>query len=175
MFYCSVSQQTNDERSKAQGATVLHNSHQQGNKSADSGRTQSLLNTSLTKGMTTMDEFKYGFPSKGLSTTSNKWWGSSDHDDRAGTNPDRAKCQLEERANEAEKVACETGNAENSEPPQGAALLKAVRKRSVEEGREALKLGVFRGYGVNKLGKREKTLLCQIFRSSLPRSWIPDL
>ncbi|KAJ1383133.1 hypothetical protein SESBI_43665 [Sesbania bispinosa] len=175
MFNCSVLQQTNDERVKAQGVTVLNNSHQLGNRSAESGRTQNLLNTGVTKGMTTMDEFKYGFPSESLSTTSNKWWGSSDHDDSAGSNPHGAKSQPEERGEEAEKEACETGNAENSEIPQGSSLLTAVRKRSVEEGRETFKVGVFRGYGVNKLGKREKILLHQIFKSSLPRSWIQDL
>ncbi|XP_015972157.1 uncharacterized protein LOC107495523 [Arachis duranensis] len=170
----SVSQQTNDERSKAQGVTAIHNS--QGNKSTDGGRIQSSFDTSMNKGMTIMDEFKYGFPSQGLSTTSNKWWGSSDHDDSAGTNGSRAECKLEESAaGEAEKVAYETGNAGSSEIPQGAALLMTVRKRAAEEGREALKLGVFQRNGVNKLGKREKTLLRRIFRSSLPSSWIPDL
>lgn len=179
MFDRSVLQQTNDERAKAQGqgVTVLHNPHQQGNKSIESVRTQNLLNTGLTKGMTTMDEFKYGFPSESLSTTSNKWWGSSDHDDCARTNPDGAKSKPEEErgGGEAERVANETGKAENSETPQGSSLLMAVRKKTVEEGREALKLGVFRGYGVNKLGKREKMLLHQIFGSSLPRSWLHDL
>ncbi|KAK7247224.1 hypothetical protein RIF29_42101 [Crotalaria pallida] len=170
----SVLQQITDDKSKAQG--VNNSNHHQGNKSVESGRTHGSLNASVIKGMTTMDEFKYGFPSEGLSTTSNKWWGSSKHDDCAGNDPDRAKNQLEERAGEADKVVCETGNAENSETLQGAAKLTAARKRAVEEGRETLKLGVFRGYGgVDKLGKRDKILLCQIFRSSLPKSWIDDL
>ncbi|XP_057433217.1 uncharacterized protein LOC130726027 [Lotus japonicus] len=219
----NVLQQTHDERAKAQGGMVVNNSHQQGNRSVESGRTQNLSNTGLIKEMTRMDEFKYGFPSESLSTTSNKWWGSSDHGDSTGTNPGTAKSQPEERGGEAEKVpcktgnaensettqgssllteenvacktgnaensettqgssllteenvACETGNAQNSETPQGSSLLTAVRKRAVEEGREAFKLGVFRGYGVNKLRKREKILLHQIFKSSLPRSWIHDL
>ncbi|XP_027339850.1 uncharacterized protein LOC113853599 [Abrus precatorius] len=170
----SVLQQTHDERTKAQGITVLQNSHQQGNKSVESGRAQNLGNTGLTKAMTTMDEFKCGFPSEGLSTTSNKWWGSRDHDDCAGTNGDGSKNQLEEQAGDPDKVACETEKVENSETPYGSSLLTAVRKSAVEEGREAFKVGVFRGYGVNKLSKREKILLHQIFRSSLPRSWIHD-
>ncbi|TKY46784.1 hypothetical protein E2542_SST28833 [Spatholobus suberectus] len=169
----SVLQQTNDERAKAQGVTVLQNSRQQGNKNVESGRAQNAVNAGLTKAMTTMDEFKCGFPSEGLSTTSNKWWGSSDHDDCAGTNANGAKSRLEEKAaGEADKVAHETGKAENNETPHGSSLLTAVRKRAVEEGREALRLGVFRGYGVNKLSKREKILLHQIFGSSLPRSWM---
>ncbi|KAG4920981.1 hypothetical protein AAZX31_18G102600 [Glycine max] len=156
----SILHQTNDERAKAQGVTVLQNSHPQGNKNVESGRTQNAVSTGLTKAITTMDEFKCGFPSKGLSTTSNKWWGNTDRDDCAGANANGAK------------MAHETVKAENSEIPRGSSLLKAVRKRAVEEGREALKLEVFRGYGINKLSKREKTLLHQIFGSSLPRSWM---
>jgi len=173
MFNYSVLQQANDGRTKAQGVTVHQNSHQQGNKSVESGRTQNLPNTVLAKGMTTLDEFKYGFPSESLSTTSNKWWGWSDCDDRTHTNQDGAKSQPEESGGEAEKKECETGKAESSEETcQGSSLLRTVRKRAVEEGREAFKLGVLRGYRVNKLGKREKILLHQIFGSSLPKSWM---
>ncbi|KAG2394502.1 uncharacterized protein HKW66_Vig0181200 [Vigna angularis] len=168
----SVLQQTNDERAKAQGITVLQNSQQQGNKNVDSARTQNVANAGLTKAMTTMDEFKSGFPSEGLSATSNKWWGNRDHDDCAGTSANGAKTQPEEKAGEAKMVHDETAKAGNSETPHGSSLLTAVRKRVVDEGREALKLGVFRGYGINKLSKREKILLHQIFRSSLPKSWM---
>ncbi|PNY16281.1 hypothetical protein L195_g012996 [Trifolium pratense] len=165
-------QQANDDRTKAQGVTIHHNSNQQGNKSVESGRTQNSSNTVLAKGTTALDEFKYGFPSESLSTTSNKWWGCSNRDDCAKTIPDGAKSQPEKSGGEAEKKECETGKAENSEEtPQGSSLLRSVRKRSVEEGREAFKLGVFRGYGVNKLGKKEKILLHQIFGSSLPKSY----
>ncbi|KAL5077626.1 hypothetical protein RYX36_016610 [Vicia faba] len=169
----SVLQQANDERNKAPGVTLHHNSHQQGNKTVESGRSPNLTNTLLTKGMTTMDEFKYGFPSESLSTTSNKWWGCDDRDE---TRPDGTESQPEESRGESEKKECETRKAENSEETlQGSSLLKAVRKRAVEEGREAFKLGVFRGYGVNKVAKREKRLLHQIFGSSLPKSWIHEL
>ncbi|RDX83475.1 hypothetical protein CR513_35598, partial [Mucuna pruriens] len=149
---------------------MLQNSHQQGNKNVESGRTQNVVNTGLAKALTTMDEFKCGFPSEGLSTTSSRWWGNSNHDECAGANPNGAKSQHEEKAGEADKAAHEIGKAENSETPHGLSLLTAVRKRVVEEGREALKLGVFRGYGSNKLSKREKILLHQIFRTSLPSS-----
>ncbi|KAK2387406.1 hypothetical protein QL285_061194 [Trifolium repens] len=173
----SVLQQANDDRTKAQGVTVHHNSNQQGNKSIESGRNQNLPNTVLAKGTTSLDEFKYGFPSESLSATSNKWWGCSNRNDHAKTIPDGAKSQPEESGGgEAEKKECETGKAENSEEtPQGSSLLRSVRKRAVEEGREAFKLGVFRGYGVNKLGKKEKILFHQIFGSSLPKSWINGL
>ncbi|XP_058782360.1 uncharacterized protein LOC131656756 [Vicia villosa] len=169
----SVLQQANDERNKAQGVALHQNSHQQGNKTVESGRSPNLTNTLLTKGMTTMDEFKYGFPSESLSTTSNKWWGS---DNRVETRSDGAESQPKESTGESEKKEHETGKGENSEETlQGSSLLRAVRKRAVEEGREAFKLGVFRGYGANKVAKREKILLHQIFGSSLPKSWIHEL
>ncbi|KAL2322529.1 hypothetical protein Fmac_026908 [Flemingia macrophylla] len=169
----SIIQQTNDERPKAQGVTVLQNSHQQqGNKNVESGRTQNPVNSGLTKAMTTMDEFKCGFPSEGLSTTSSKWWGNSGRGDNVRVNANGAKSQVEEKAGEADKVTHEPGQAEKHENPHGFFLLRGVRKRAAEEGREALKLGVFRGYGANKLSKREKILLHKIFGSSLPLSWM---
>ncbi|KAI4306005.1 hypothetical protein L6164_029324 [Bauhinia variegata] len=169
----SVSQHPN----VAQGITAHHNPNQQGIKNFDSARSQNLHGTGLAKGMAALDEFKYGFPSQGLATISNKWWGNSDTDG-AGVNRDKAKVsehgedELKEKSSEVDNEARETRKDDNNVTLEGTALLTAVRKRAVEEGREALKLGVFRGYGAKKLGKREKMLLLQIFRSSLPRSWI---
>ncbi|KAK7333646.1 hypothetical protein VNO80_30423 [Phaseolus coccineus] len=96
--------QTNDERAKAQGITVFQNSQQQGNKNVESARTQNVVNPGLTKAMATMDEFKSGFPSEGLSATSNKWWGNRDHDDCAGTNASGANSQPKEKAGEDKVV-----------------------------------------------------------------------
>ena len=172
IFDGSVFQQTNDERAKAQGITVLQNSPQQGNKNVESARTQNVANAGLNKAMTTMDEFKSGFPSEGLSATSNKWWGNRDRDDCAGSSANGAKTLLPEEKAGEEKMVHETPKTGNSETPHGSSLLTAVRKRAVEEGREALKLGVFRGYGINKLSKREKILLHQVFGSSLPKPWM---
>ncbi|CAL8178617.1 unnamed protein product [Prunus armeniaca] len=45
-----------------------------------------------------------------------------------------------------DKEKCESGKEENISS-QGTDLLMAVRKRSLEEGQKALKLGVLRGYG----------------------------
>lgn len=135
---------------------------------------------------TTLDEFKYGFPSGGLSTTSNKWWGSSggvpddsaDSKKKAEEGADvskHMKAQLKD-TEKKEEAGTEMSGAgkEAMKTPEGAALLREIRKRAVEEGREALKLGVFQGYGVKKLGKREKIMLLQIFSSTLPSSWIHD-
>ncbi|KAK9285063.1 hypothetical protein L1049_024248 [Liquidambar formosana] len=164
--------------SKLRGVTTPHILQQQGNKNSQSGRPQNLPNTSLTKGITTSsDEFKYGFPSDGLSAVSYNWWGSGSPDgnggfffgDGAEVNEDD-KHQSEELADEGAKP--ETGKGESNIGPQGTGLLMTVRKRAVEEGREALKIGVVRGYGINKRGMRERTLLLRIFKSSLPSQWL---
>lgn len=71
-----------------------------------------------------------------------------------------------------DRKECVTGKEESNVGPQGTGLLTTVKKRTVEEGRKALKLSVFRGYGINKIGKRERALLLRIFKSSLPKQWI---
>ncbi|KAJ7965071.1 RWP-RK domain containing protein [Quillaja saponaria] len=170
----SSSQLTNNERSKLPGVTTPLNLQQQGSKNVQIGRPQNLLSTSLTKGIITVDEFKYGFPSDGLSIASNKWWGSDNPDGYEGVRRDGAevgedgKDELKDSADDGS--SSRTVNKETCE--KGAALLTAVRKRTVKEGKEAFKLGVFRGYDVTKLSNRQKTLLHQIFDSSLPKSWI---
>lgn len=143
-----------------------------------------MHSTSLTKGMTVLDEFKYGFPSDGLSTASNKWWGSSSPYACEGISEDGAetdgndKDQSKEMTGDGpgtvivDKEKSEGGEEKSNIGPQGVDLLTCVRKGAVEEGREALKLGVFQGHGMNKLGKRERTLLLRIFNSSLPKQWI---
>ncbi|XP_054817352.1 uncharacterized protein LOC129317052 [Prosopis cineraria] len=177
----SVLQHPSDARSKAQGVTVFHNPHhQQGSKNTETRPSQHLLNSNLAKGMATLDEFKYGFPSEGLSTTSNKWWGSNGPADSPSKKADgvdvckHEKGKLEESAKEEADTEMPGAGKEAMKTPEGAASLTGIRKRAVEEGREALKLGVFRGYGVKKLGKRERIMLLQIFSSSLPNSWMHD-
>ncbi|KAK4275572.1 hypothetical protein QN277_018630 [Acacia crassicarpa] len=185
----SILQHPNDARLKAPGVTVFHSPHhhQQGSKNIETRPSHNLISSNLPKGMTsTLDEFKYGFPLEGLSTTSNKWWGSSvggpddsaDSKKKAEDGADvskHVKGQLRdtEKKEEADTEMSEAGK-EAVKTPEGAALLREIRKRAVEEGREAHKLGVFRGYGVKKLGKREKIMLLQIFSSTLPSSWIHD-
>lgn len=158
------------DMSKSQGVTMPHNLQQQGNKNIQNGSAQNVLKPSLTK---TLDEFKYGFPSDSLSTLCYKWWGSDGYEsfceDGAETDEeDRHKS--EELADDGAKP--ETGKEENNIDSQGTGLLRAVRKRAAEEGREALEIGAFKGYGVNKLGKRERTLLLRIFKSSLSSQWL---
>ncbi|XP_028751979.1 uncharacterized protein LOC114711720 [Neltuma alba] len=177
----SILQHPNDARSKASGVTVFHNPHhQQGSKNIETRPSHNVVSSNLTKGMTALDEFKYGFPSEGLSTTSNKWWGSSGPDDSVGKKADgpdvgkHGKDRIEGTEKEEADTEMSEAGKETMKTPEGAALLADIRKRAVQEGRETLKLGVFRGCGVKKIGKREKIMLLQIFSSSLPSSWIHD-
>ncbi|EXB92391.1 hypothetical protein L484_021375 [Morus notabilis] len=144
-------------------------SHNQesGGKTSHSGRPQTVTNATLAKSITTLDEFKSGFPSEGLSTVSNKWWGSGFPDGYDGDGAIHA-------AESADKEKERSENKEKNAGPttQGTGLLMDVRKRAVEEGRESLKLGVVRGFSAKKLGKREKALLLRMFKSSAPQDWI---
>ncbi|XP_021811682.1 uncharacterized protein LOC110754869 [Prunus avium] len=170
---------------KSQGIAVSPPAQQQGSKNVQTGRPQNILTLSLTKGNTTYDEFKHGFPSDGLSTASNKWWGSNSPDGYESVRGEGAETD-EDKKHQSEKLAddgasstvvdkekCESGKEENFSS-QGTDLLMAVRKRSLEEGQKALKLGVFRGYGAKKLGRRERALLLRIFKSSTPKQWIHE-
>lgn len=156
-----------------------HSLHQQGSRNIQNGRPQNLPNASLSKGLAaSLDEFKYGFPTSGLSTASNKWWGSCSPDGYEGINGDGVeideddKKQSEPLADHCDEDKVEVENEEGSLGPQGTGLLTAVRKTSVEEGQKILKIGVGKDHGVLKAGRREKRLLVQIFGSSLPSQWI---
>jgi len=71
--------------------------------------------------------------------------------------------------NDGEKPA--SGNDESNIIPQGTDLLLHLRISSAEGGRKASRLGVYRGYCVNILGRRERNLVLWIFNSSLPSLW----
>lgn len=159
----------------------MPNLQQQGTKNVQTVQAPNFGHQSLMSGMTMSmsDEFKYGFPSDGLSVTTNKWWGGSKSDDNEVILVDEAeiegkdKHQREEKPDDvANEKPDENGKLEDEIGPRGSGLLTAVRKRAVEEGREALKLGVYRGYGIRKVGRREASLLLRIFKSSLPKDWI---
>ncbi|OMP05915.1 Plant regulator RWP-RK [Corchorus olitorius] len=174
----SSSQQQNNEVSKLQGVAAQPNLQQQGTKNIQTGQPLNFGHQSLMTGMTMSDEFKYGFPSDGLSIITNKWWGSSKSDDNDDTNVDGTetdgedKNQSIEKPDGADEKPEENGKVEDGVGPQGSGLLTAIRKRAVEEGREALKLGVYRHCGMKRLGKKEASLLLRIFKSSLPKEWL---
>lgn len=104
--------------------------------------------------MAALDEFKSGFPSKGLATVSNKWWGTGGQ--RQDVTEDGGDVKDEEAASEKQSS------------------LLGIRKRIAEEGREALELGVSQGFGSKRPDKRDQHLLSQIFGSSLPKEWVND-
>lgn len=175
---CSDSQAQIRGLSKSQVIASHQNLQQQGNKSITSGKSHVLSNVIISKGVASWDEFRYGFPSDGLITCKNKWWGSSsaDHEDGAETGK-KDKDQSQDQENEdsvGNSTTC--GNKKHEESSiTGSKIsggLKAIRKRVAEEGREVLKLGVYQGQGLKKLGRREKGLLLRIFKTSLPEEWI---
>ncbi|CAH8391665.1 unnamed protein product [Eruca vesicaria subsp. sativa] len=138
-------------------STVQHG----GNKSGKSTTNVWANNTNLIKTMAALDEFKSGFPSKGLATVSNKWWG------RSGTGGRVEDAGLES-AEDGGDVKEEEAASENQ------SSLLAIRKRIAEEGREALEVGVSQGFGSKRIDKRDQHLLSQIFKSSLPKEWVND-
>lgn len=145
-------------------------------------RSQNLLIPTPTKGISNcLDEFKSGFPSNGLSKAYKKWWGRGSSDSYDSFFVNGAETEQEDRHQSEElvddiggsslgdKEKTRSGSEESSLNPEGTSLLSTVRKKAVEEGREALKLGVFRGYSINRLGRRK--LLLRIVGSSFPRKW----
>lgn len=121
------------------------------------------------KGPTLSDEFKNGFPSEGLSVVSNKWWGSNSCDE-ADTKEDTEH----KPGNDPAEMKSAEENGSNNMDLSGTSLLTTVRRKAVTEGREALKLGVFRGRSIHDTGDRERTLLLGLFHSSLPKEWMEN-
>ncbi|KAH7834104.1 hypothetical protein Vadar_012769 [Vaccinium darrowii] len=146
---------------------------------------QHLHSSSMAKGtQASLDEFKYGFPTAGLAVVSHKWWGSSSSDSNEEMCRKKGVEDLREEKlktvrlvddgaeillNDKEKPA--SGNYDSNMNLHGTGLLSHVRKSAAEDGRKALRLGVYRGYGVNTLPRREMNLVRRIFNSSLPSHW----
>lgn len=91
---------------------------------------------------TYLDEFKLGFPSTGLSSASNKWWGSEE------SNP--------------EQPSVEEGETQKN-PSE---ILVSLRKTAVEDSRDLIEGK--KGVDNCKLNKKQKLVLMQVFGSSLP-------
>ncbi|GFQ05886.1 hypothetical protein PHJA_002732600 [Phtheirospermum japonicum] len=102
------------------------------------------------------DEFKYGFPSEGLSNISYRWWGNKSADENVVDSKDS---DIKD-ANRNEK---QPKNFEDT-----TSSLSSLRTKAAKDGQQALKLGVYRGYSVNTLDRAKKRVLLQIFKSSLP-------
>lgn len=112
-----------------------------------------------------VDEFKYGFPVDGLSLTTRQWWGSGGDEGEEEV--------LEPESTDDDEKSRSDGSFPSSpdESSSAASFLCSVRRQAVNDGEESIKLGVSRGYGCRRLGKRERSVLVQVFRSSLPCEW----
>lgn len=135
---------------------MMHSTVQHGGNKSGKSSTNNVWanNPNLAKTMAALDEFKSGFPSKGLATVSNKWWGTGTEiteDGGGDVKEDKAEIASEKQSS-----------------------LLAIRKRIAEEGREALEIGVSRGFGSKRPDKRDQHLLSQICKSSLPKDWVTD-
>ncbi|GFZ05499.1 hypothetical protein Acr_17g0010710 [Actinidia rufa] len=153
---------------------------QQQGKNIQNGRSQPLYSSNMTQGtQASLDEFKYGFPSDGLAIVSYKWWESSSLDNGedtkgSGVEDTQGGKRKSEELSDALLMVGEKPVSRNDKSImdlQGTGWLSDVRKSAADEGREALKLGVFRGCSVNKMDRRERKLLLRIFKSSLPSHW----
>lgn len=138
--------------------------------------------STTTKGnSTTVDEFKYGFPSHGLSRISYKWWGSKldGGNSQQSQSTDTKETQQQPKSSADDAANSSSVDVKMSEvkasstdvDSQWTSSLTALRKRAVEDGRKSLKLGVYKGYGVKNLDRAQKLILVQIFKSSLPGDW----
>lgn len=154
-----------------------HVSQLQGSRFTQNGW-PNMLHQNQSKNIPTfMDEFKYGFPENGLSSTSFKWWGISRLEETERTVPGEGETTTEKDDNQE----VQDSSNEGEEPDSGAednvivtkpsALLCSLRRKSVEYGRESLKRGISVAGIPNKLTKRQKLTLSQVFGSSLPEEW----
>ncbi|MBA0814251.1 hypothetical protein Gohar_020091, partial [Gossypium harknessii] len=170
----SQPQPQNNEQPKLQGGSALPNLQQQGIRNIQTAQALNFSHQSLMTGAAMSDEFKFGFPSDGLSVITNKWWGSSKSDCNEVSDADGAETEGEDKHQTIEEPDYmandkpdQNGKIGDGISPQGSSLLAAIRKRSMEEGREALELGVYKGRGMKRLDSssfksdEEKTSLDQ--------------
>lgn len=145
------------------------------------GKQGGLALVSQTKGIPSfMDDFKYGFPSSGLSRETKKWWGVSSHTDSAvpskdvsheSVTPDALKSmtdddELDWGADEGE------GEADGIVTAEPSAQLCSLRRKAVDDGRKLLNGDTRRGeQEFSRLNKRQKLVLAQVFGASLPVEW----
>lgn len=171
------------EMSKSQGST-----QEPGSKTTITWRTHHVLASGLASETNTFsDEFKYGFPSGGLSECTNRWWGNSfDGDDTKTSSKvedasevqadDGISSMCEEKTNNATRESechkqdevseCNKHDEVSECGKQNEVSLSAVRKRALEEGKKALKFRALKKYGADKLGNEEKILLRRLYQTS---------
>ncbi|KAL6850273.1 hypothetical protein ACP4OV_020900 [Aristida adscensionis] len=140
----------------------------------------SLAQANQTKGIPTyMDDFKYGFPSSGLSCETMKWWGTSSHTDSVPVKD--GSRESHESTQEALKVMTDDeldwgadeaeGEADGAVTAEPSAQLCSLRRKAVDDGRKLLNGDSRRGQEFGRLSKRQKLVLAQVFGASLPLQW----
>lgn len=132
-----------------------------------------------TKGIPTyMDDFKYGFPSSGLSLQTMKWWGTDSHTETTPAKDDNGEAP--ESANEASKSMTDDeldwgadeaeaeADADSAITTEPSAQLCSLRRKAVDDGRKLLTGKSCGGLELCRLNKRQKMALAQVFGASLP-------
>ncbi|KAL5220190.1 hypothetical protein ABZP36_024903 [Zizania latifolia] len=127
---------------------------------------------------TYMDDFKYGFPSPGLSPGTMKWWGTDSHTETTSeTAPAKDEnCEAPESTNEASKGMtddeldweADEAEADSAATTEPSAQLCSLRRKAVDDGRKLLTGKACRGQELCRLNKRQKMALAQVFGASLP-------
>ncbi|KAM0860033.1 hypothetical protein ACQ4PT_046803 [Festuca glaucescens] len=165
---------------------------QQGSASAKAGQvpgrqnapngSQSLFSVSQPKDIPTyMDDFKYGFPSSGLSSETLKWWGTDSHTETAAAKDDAREAP--ESTNEASKGMTDDELDWGADEPEAdadadgvattdpSAQLCSLRRKAAGDGRRLLNGETDRVEQLCRLNKRQKIILAQVFGASLPEQW----
>ncbi|XP_062188511.1 uncharacterized protein LOC133891776 [Phragmites australis] len=152
-----------------------------GRQNASSG-SPSLTQASQTKGIPTyMDDFKYGFPSCGLSCGTMKWWGGSGHTDSVPAKDGSREGTDESTTHDAWKGMTDDeldwgadegeGEADGVVTAEPSAQLCSLRRKAVDDGRKLLNGDGRRGQEFCRLNKRQKLVVAQVFGASLPEQW----
>ena len=134
---------------------------------------------------TYLDDFRHGFPSKGLSSLSNKWWGSSlpeeivtdkvQEDIKMDTPSDDIAKEPEA---DQENRSCGTETCKEIKRDENAeqdltlvGKLIRSRKNSAASGKKTLGLAVTRGYRAHRVTDKDEALLRAIFTEAFPTMW----
>lgn len=179
--YVCLSEDQNNFKSQSGVPTQSH-ILQQGVRFAQGVSPNNMLHLSQIRNIPTfMDEFKYGFPTNGLSSLSNKWWGSGNSNSNSNSSPlessavkdeSQESCEL---SNETSKCTmddmADSGTEDSAATSVPSAVLCSLRRKALEDGRGLLKDGACNGCELHKLNKRQRLVLAQVFRSSLPDKW----
>lgn len=120
------------------------------------------------KPASTLDDFKIGFPSKGLRRASTRWWGSSEKESAILSEP--AGDTDTELVRPESAVETVEGASEVS-PPTASSLLVRTRRKASLRGRSSIAHAVTRGYGLHQLGARDAATLKFVFGDYLPKQW----